>query len=48
MLAFAMEIDSVLTPGVEIGDELELFAGPRVKWVSDSETSSQTVCMKCS
>jgi hypothetical protein len=26
LLAFAMEIDSVLTPAVEIGDELELFA----------------------
>ena len=48
MLAFAMEIDSVLTPGMEIGDELKLLAGPRVKWVSDSKTSTQTVCMRCS
>ena len=48
MLAFAMKVDSVLTPGVEISDELELLAGPRVKWVSDSETSTQTVCITCS
>ena len=48
MLAFAMEVDSILAPGVEIGDELELLAGPRVKWVNDSETSTQTVCMTCS
>jgi len=48
MLALAMKIDSVLTPGVEIGDELELLAEPRVKWVRDSETSTQTVCITCS
>jgi len=48
MLAFAMEVDSVLTPGVQISDELELLPGPRVKWVSDSETSTQTVCLTCS
>jgi hypothetical protein len=48
MLAFAMEIDSVFTPSVKISNELELLAGPRVKWVSDSETSTQTVCITCS
>ena len=48
MFAFPMEIDSVLTPGVEISNELEFLAGPRMKWVSDSETSTQIVCITCS
>jgi hypothetical protein len=48
MLAFAMEVDSVLTPGVEIRDELELLAGPGVEGVSDPETSAQTARFRCS
>jgi hypothetical protein len=42
ILAFFVEVHSVFTPGVEICDQFELLAGPRMKWVSDSETSIQT------
>ena len=38
-----MEIDPVLTPGMQVGDELELLAEPWVKRMSDLETSTQTV-----
>jgi hypothetical protein len=43
MLAFLVEVDSVLAPGMQVGDKFELLTGPRVKPVSDSETSAQTV-----
>ena len=43
MLAFPVEVNSVLAPGMQIGDELELLAGPRVKRMGDFETSAQTV-----
>jgi len=42
MLAFFVEVDSLLAPGVEIGDQLKLLARPGVKWMSDSEMSIQT------
>jgi len=46
MLALlALEVDSVFTPGMQVGDEVELFAGPRVKWMDDLETSAQRVCI---
>ena len=48
MVPFLVEVDPVLTPGVQVGDEFELLAGPRVKRVSDSETSAQTVRIRCS
>jgi hypothetical protein len=43
MITFLVEVDPVLTPGMQVGDELELLAGPRVKEMSDLETSAQTV-----
>jgi hypothetical protein len=44
MLAlFALEVDSIFTPGVQVGDEIELLAGPRVKRMDDLETSAQRV-----
>ena len=44
MLAFLqVEVDSMLAPGVEIRDEFELLAGPRVKRMGDFETSAQLV-----
>jgi hypothetical protein len=43
MITFLVEIDPVLTPGMQVGDEFELLAGPRVKGMSDLETSAQTV-----
>jgi hypothetical protein len=44
MLALlALEIDSVFTPGMQVGDEIELLAGPRVKRMGDLETSAQRV-----
>jgi hypothetical protein len=46
MLAFLLvEVDSVFTPGMQVGDELELLAGPRVKRMGDFETSAQRVCI---
>ena len=48
MLSFPVEVDSVLTPGVEVGDELELLTEPRVKRVGDFEASTQTVPISCS
>ena len=48
MIPFLVEVDPVLTPGVPVDDKLELLAGPRVKRVSDSETSTQTVRIGCS
>ncbi len=43
MLALPVEVDSVLTPGMEVGDELILLTEPRVKRVGDCEASIQTV-----
>jgi hypothetical protein len=43
MLASHVEVGSVFAPGVQVGDKIELPAGPWVKRVSDSETSPQSV-----
>jgi hypothetical protein len=44
MLAFLpLEVDSVLTPGMQVRNEFERLARPRVKRMSDLETSLQTV-----
>jgi len=46
MLAFlALEVDSVFTPGMQVGDEIELLAGPRVKRMGNLETSAQRICI---
>jgi transposase InsO family protein len=42
MLALlALEVDSILTPGMQVCDEIELLAGPRVKRMGNLETSAQ-------
>jgi hypothetical protein len=46
MLAFFVEVRSVLAPRVEIGDQFELLAGPGMKWMGDSKTSIQTACIR--
>jgi len=46
MVTLLVEVDSVLTPGVEVGDELELLTEPRVKRVGDFEASIQTVLIR--
>ena len=46
MVTLLVEVDSVLTPGVEIGDELELLTEPRVKRVGDFEASIQTALIR--
>jgi hypothetical protein len=46
MLAFPVEVDSVLTPSVEVGDELELLTEPRVKRMGDFEASIQSVLIR--
>ena len=46
MLAFPVEVDSVLTPSVEVRDELELSTEPRVKRVGDFEASIQSVLIR--
>jgi len=46
MLAFFVEVRSVLAPRVEIGDQFELLAGPGMERMGDSETSIQTACIR--
>jgi hypothetical protein len=41
MLILLVEVDSVLTPGVEVSNQFELLAAPWMKWMSNSETSTQ-------
>jgi len=44
MLALlTLEVDSIFTPRVQVGDEIELLAGPRVKRMGNLETSAQRV-----
>ncbi len=44
MFAFLpLEVDSVFTPGMQVCNELERPARPRVKGMGDLETSTQTV-----
>jgi hypothetical protein len=46
MLAFLpLEVDSVFTPGVQVRNEFECLARPRVKRMGDLETSAQRVCI---
>ena len=40
-----VEVHPVLSPGMQVGDDLELLTGPRVKGMGDLETSAQTVCI---
>ena len=41
MLALvALEVDPVFTPGMQVGDEIELLPKPRVKRMGDLETSA--------
>lgn len=41
MRAFLLvEVDSVFTPGMQVGDEFELLDEPRVKRMRDFETSA--------
>jgi hypothetical protein len=43
LASFPVEVDSMLTPGMEVRDEFELLTGPRVKRMGDFETSAQFV-----
>jgi hypothetical protein len=43
VITFLVEIDPILAPGMQVGDDLELLAGPWVKGMSDLESSAQTV-----
>ena len=43
MITFLVEVDPVLSPGMQPGDDLELLTGPRVKGMRDLETSAQFV-----
>ena len=46
MLAFLpLEVDSVFAPGMQVRNEFECLAGPRVKRVGNVETSAQRVCI---
>jgi hypothetical protein len=38
-----LEVDSVFTPRMQIGNKLKTLAEPRVKRMGDPETSAQTV-----
>ena len=46
MLAYVVEVHSVLAPRVEIGDQFELLARPGMKWMDNSETSIQAACIR--
>ncbi len=48
LITLLVEVDPCLAPGMQIGDKIELLAGPRVKGMSDLETSTQTVRISCS
>jgi hypothetical protein len=43
MLTFVAKVRSVLSPGVQIGDEFKLPTRPRMERVSDLETSRRSV-----
>ena len=43
MFTFLLEVDSILAPRMQISDEIELLAGPRMKGMDDLETSAQFV-----
>jgi hypothetical protein len=44
MLAFlSLEVDSVFTPGMQVRNEFERLAGPRMKRMRDLETCAQAV-----
>jgi hypothetical protein len=43
MFTFLVEVDSILAPRMQISDEIELLAGPRMKGMGDLETSAQFV-----
>lgn len=43
VLTFVVKVRSVLSPGVQIGDEFKLPTRPRMERVSDFETSRRSV-----
>jgi hypothetical protein len=43
VITFSVEVDPVLSPSMQVGYEIELLAGPRVKGMGDLETSAQFV-----
>ena len=43
VITFLVEVHPVLSPGMQVGDDLELLTGPRVKGMGDLETSAQFV-----
>jgi len=45
LVLLALEVDPVFTPGMQVGDKIELLTGPRVKRMGDLETSVQRVCI---
>ena len=48
LASLPLEVDSVFTPGMQVRNEFERLARPGVKWMSDLETSAQSVCISCS
>jgi hypothetical protein len=43
LASLPLEVDTVFTPGMQVGDEFELLAEPRVKRMDDFKTSAQLV-----
>lgn len=43
-----MEVHSILTPVVAIGDQLELLAFQRMVWMGDLKACIRMVTMRCS
>jgi hypothetical protein len=46
--ALVVEIDSILTPVMAVGDQLEALASQRMMQVDDFKTTVVTVGMRCS
>ena len=43
-----MKVNSILSPVVAIGDQLETLASQRMVWVDDPKGTVATVGMRCS
>ena len=48
LLMFVVEVDPIFTPCVLIRNQFELAAVPRVERVSDPNSSTLTVALRCS
>jgi hypothetical protein len=43
-----VKVNSILTPVVAVGDQLEMLALQRMMWMDDFKSTVGTVAMRCS